>query len=100
MAEEKNVESQDVQFESMPGADPIPQEDQEGFELDLSLRRKMKTQKRLMQLKKQQKRIQRQRKKLLQKRRESLLQRKQERALQKKFLQEMMDSLKNRRQSK
>ena len=40
MAEEKNVESQDVQFESMPGADPIPQEDQEGFELDLSFEEK------------------------------------------------------------
>lgn len=40
MAEEKNVESQDVQFETMPGADPIPQEDNDGFELDLSFEEK------------------------------------------------------------
>lgn len=36
MAEEKNVETQDVLFETMPGADPVSQEDAEGFELDLN----------------------------------------------------------------
>jgi|TARA_R110000823_G_scaffold238382_2_gene363714 hypothetical protein len=36
MAEEKSVENQDVQFETMPGADPVSKEEKDGFGIDLS----------------------------------------------------------------
>ena len=39
MAKSKKTESQDIdklEFEAMPGADPIPDEDKEGFKVDMN----------------------------------------------------------------